>query len=137
MQDIKTLLKSYIPALRYAEKCFREYDMARETTIRSPKMDGMPRSGSISGLEMQVAIIERMRKKAEKEREKVLKMLDEILDMIDTLQDPEQKMVIKLHYVYGYSWAEVAVSAEMAERTVYYVHGKALAELRKNCSKLQ
>ena len=137
MQDIKQLLKAYIPSLRYAEKCFRELDLARESTVRSPRMDGMPRTGSVSGLEMQVAMIERIRKKAEKEREKVLAMLDQIMDMIDMLDDPEQKTVIKLHYVYGYSWAEVAISADMAERTVYYVHGKALSELRKRCSNLQ
>lgn len=137
MQDVKALLKGYIPALRYAEKCFRELDLAREATVRSPRMDGMPRTGSISGLEMQVAMIERIRKKAEKEREKVLKMCDQIMDLIDALEDPEQKTVIKLHYVYGYSWAEVAISAEMAERTVYYVHGKALANLRRICSNLQ
>ena len=131
MQDVKTLLKSYIPAYRYALKCFRELDSARESTIRSPRMDGMPRTGSVSGLELQVAMIERIRKKAEKEREKVLKMLDQIEDMIESLEDPEQKTVIKLRYVYGYTWSEIAISTEMAERTVYYVHGKALATLRK------
>ena len=131
MQDVKTLLKSYIPALKYAEKCFRELDIARESTIRSPRMDGMPRTGSVSGLELQVAMIERIRKKAEKERDRVLKMLDQIEDMIESLEDPEQKTVIKLRYVYGYTWSEIAISTEMAERTVYYVHGKALANLRK------
>lgn len=131
MQDVKTLLKSYIPALRYAEKCFRELDIARESTIRSPRMDGMPRTGSISGLDLQVAMIDRIRRKAEKERDRVLKMLDQIEDMIESLEDPEQKTVIKLRYVYGYTWSEIAISTEMAERTVYYVHGKALANLRK------
>lgn len=131
MQDVKTLLKSYIPALRYAEKCFRELDIARESTIRSPRMDGMPRTGSISGLDLQVAMIDRIRRKAEKERDRVLKMLDKIEDMIESLEDPEQKTVIKLRYVYGYTWSEIAISTEMAERTVYYVHGKALANLRK------
>ena len=131
MQDIKILLKSYIPALKYAEKCFRELDIARESTIRSPRMDGMPRTGSVSGLELQVAMIDRIRRKAEKERDRVLKMLDQIEDMIESLEDPEQKTVIKLRYVYGYTWSEIAISTEMAERTVYYVHGKALSNLRK------
>lgn len=124
-------MKGYIPALRYAEKCFRELDLARETLIRSPRMDGMPRSGSVAGLDMQVAMIDRLQRRAEKEREKVLNMCDQIMDLIDRLDDPEQKMVIKMHYIYGYSWSEVAISSEMAERKVYYVHGKALAELRK------
>ena len=58
-------------------------------------------------------------------------MLDQIEDMIESLEEPEQKTVIKLRYVYGYAWSEIAISMETSERTVYYVHGKALANLRK------
>lgn len=129
--DVKAKLKSYGPLLRYAEKCFREYDAAQIVSVRSPKMDGMPRSGSINGLELQVAQIERIRKRAERARERVLERLNEIEEMIDSLEDPEQMMVLKMHYVYGYTWAETAIEAGMAERTVYNVHGRALAELRR------
>lgn len=131
MQDVKAYLRSYIPTLRYAQLCFRELDMAMDVSIKSPRLDGMPRGGSLGGLELQVAEIEALRRKAEKAREKVLAMLDQIENMIDGLDDMDQKMVIKMRYIYGCQWAEIAVSANMAERTVYYLHGKALAELRK------
>lgn len=131
MQDVKAYLRSYIPTLRYAQLCFRELDMAMDVSIKSPRLDGMPRGGSLGGLELQVAEIEALRRKAEKAREKVLDMLDQIENMIDGLDDMDQKMVIKMRYIYGCQWAEIAVSANMAERTVYYLHGKALAELRK------
>lgn len=137
MQDVKTILKSYIPTLRYAEKCFREYDMARAVSVRSPKMDGMPRSGNVTGLEMQVAIIEQKYRKAEKAREKASRIVDMVYDMIESLDDADQKAVIKLRYVFGDSWDSIATSMEMKERTVYYIHGKALAQIRKNCSNLQ
>lgn len=133
MQDVKAFLRSYIPTLRYAELCFRELDAARDVSVRSPRLDGMPRGGSLGGLELQVAEIEAIRRKAEKAREKVLAMLGRIEDMIDGLDDMDQRMVIKMRYLYGCQWAEIAVSANMAERTVYYLHGKALAELRRQC----
>lgn len=137
MQDVKELLKSYLDYDRYARKCFRELDMARESILRSPKMDGMPRSGNTNGLDDVVAQIDRLERKANREREKALKTLDQIYDLIETLKNPRQKAVIKLHYIFGESWEEVAVSIGVKKRMVLYIHGKALSELRKiapNCT---
>lgn len=131
MQDIKDYLRSYIPALRYAELCFRELDAAEDVSIRSPKLDGMPRSSGNKGLEEQVARIDAIRRKAERAREKVLRMLEDIEDRIDSLEDMDQRLVIKMRYIYGCRWDEIATGANMSQRTVYYIHGKALAEMRK------
>lgn len=136
MQDVKEILKSYIDFERYARKCFREVDMAEETLLRSPRMDGMPRSGNISGLDEQVAQIDRLKRKANKERQKALDVQEQIYDMISTLKNPRQKAVIKLRYIYGESWDEIAASLELKKRMVLYIHGKALAELRKDCTSL-
>lgn len=136
MQDVQEILKSYIDFERYARKCFREVDMAEETLLRSPRMDGMPRSGNISGLDEQVAQIDRLKRKANKERQKALDAQEQIYDMISTLKNPRQKAVIKLRYIYGESWDEIAASLELKKRMVLYIHGKALAELRKDCTSL-
>lgn len=136
MQDVKEILKSYIDFERYARKCFREVDMAEETLLRSPRMDGMPRSGNISGLDEQVAQIDRLKRKANKERQKALDAQEQIYDMISTLKNPRQKAVIKLRYIYGESWDEIASSLELKKRMVLYIHGKALAEMRKDCTSL-
>lgn len=131
MQEIKAYLRSYIPALRYAEKCFRELDAVEDISIRSPKMDGMPRSPGLHGLEDQVARIEAVREKAEKARAKVLAMLDDIEDRIEALENYDQKTVIKLRYIYGMEWTEIANEMSWSTRTVYNIHGRALAEMRK------
>lgn len=136
MQDVKEILKSYIDFERYAMKCFREVDMAEETLLRSPRMDGMPRSGNISGLDEQVAQIDRLKRKANKERQKALDAQEQIYDMISTLKNPRRKAVIKLRYIYGESWDEIAASLELKKRMVLYIHGKALEELRKDCTSL-
>lgn len=132
MQEIKAYLRSYIPALRYAEKCFRELDAVEDISIRSPKMDGMPRSPGLHGLEDQVARIEAVREKAEKARAKVLAMLDDIEDRIEALENYDQKTVIKLRYIYGMEWTEIANEMSWSTRTVYNIHGRALAEMRKD-----
>lgn len=132
MQEIKAYLRSYIPALRYAEKCFRELDAVEDISIRSPKMDGMPRSPGLHGLEDQVSRIEAVREKAEKARAKVLAMLDDIEDRIEALENYDQKTVIKLRYIYGMEWTEIANEMSWSTRTVYNIHGRALAEMRKD-----
>lgn len=131
MQDVKAILKSYIPALRYCEKCFRELDAARDVSVRSPKMDGMPRTSSPHGLDLQVAKTDAIQRRAEKERERVLQVREEIEIMIESLEDYEQRFVIKQRYIYGESWESIANEANMSKRTVYYVHGRALNELRR------
>lgn len=134
MQDVKDLLKSYIGFDRYARKCFRELDLKRETILRSPKMDGMPRSGIVSGLDDQVAEILRLEERANKERQKALETLDHIYDLIEKLIDPRQKAVIKLRYIFGESWDQIGASLGLRKRMVLYIHGKALEELRKDCT---
>ncbi len=132
MQEIKAYLRSYIPALRYAEKCFRELDAVEDISIRSPKMDGMPRSPGLHGLDDQVARIEAVRERAEKARAKVLAMLDDIEDRIEALENYDQRTVIKLRYIYGMEWTEIANEMSWSTRTVYNIHGRALAEMRKD-----
>lgn len=132
MQDIKDYLRRYIPARKYVEFCFRELDRAEDIWVRSPKLDGMPRGSGVGGLDDQVARIEMIRKRAEKARADVLTMLEEIEGLIDTLSDFDQKMVVKLRYIDGLTWEEVAQGMNYSLRTIHYIHGKALSELRKH-----
>lgn len=129
--DVKKILKSYRPALKYAIRCMEEWDEAEQISIRSPKMDGMPRTGSTHGLEMQVALIEHVRARAEKERDRAMAILDKVETMIDSLDDSDQRNVLRKRYIDGMEWSEVAIYANLSERAVYYIHGKALTELRR------
>lgn len=138
MQDVKEILKSYIDLDRYARKCFRELDFKRDSVLRSPKMDGMPRTGTVNGLDDQVAEILRLEERANRERQKALETLDRIYDMIEKLTNPRQKAVIKLRYIFGESWDQIGTSLGLRKRMVLYIHGKALEELRKiapDCTK--
>lgn len=129
--DVKQKLRSYLPALRYAIICANRLDAIRETLLKSPNMDGMPRSTRISGLEVMTAAIDAEERRLMKSREKALEILDEIEDMIDELQSFDQKQVLRLHYIAGLTWDQVAMEAHYSERTVRRIHGQALNELRR------
>lgn len=132
MRDIKAYLNSYIAARKYAEICFREWDEAEQVSLQSPKMDGMPRVLNPHGLEVQVARSDALRRRAEAEREKVLRMLEDIEMRIFDLPNYNQRLVIRLHYIQGLSWDEVAQEMHYSKSRVYAIHGQALTEMRRN-----
>lgn len=129
--EVKAYLRTYQPALKYWELCIRRLDEAKEISLRSPKMDGMPKSGAAGGIEMQVDRILAAEKRLSKARDQALKILNDIEDMIDSLGDFDQKTVLRLRYIDGLTWDEVAIHANWSQRTVRRIHGRALEELRK------
>ncbi len=129
--DVKKILRQYQPALRYAQKCFEDLDDAREASVRSPRMDGMPRGGGGGGLEEQIARIDALERRAAKAREKALVLAEEIEEMIELLEDYDQKAVIRMRYIKGETWEGVATNLYMSERTACRIHGRALEELRR------
>ncbi len=128
--DVKAKLEQYRKALLYAEKCFLELDAV--TALKSPGMSGMPR-GSDRGdnLERMAIRVIASKERAEKARAKVLKEMDEIEAMIESLEDNEQKAVLRLRYIKGYTWEEVATRLYRSTATIYRIHGSALQELRR------
>lgn len=129
--DVKALLRQYQPAIRYAQKCFRELDEARTVGIRSPRLDGMPRGGGGWGLEQQISRIDALERRAYQAREKALALAEEIEGMIDALQDHDQKAVLRLRYMRGYHWGKIATEMGFTESGLYKIHGRALEELRR------
>lgn len=130
--DIKAFLRQYRAALQYAERCARDLDALRDVGIRSPRLDGMPRgNGGTGGLDRQVALIDAAQRRLDKERAKALELLDQIEDMIEGLEDYRQKTLIRLRYIDGRSWEQIAQEMHWSERTVYNIHGKALEALRR------
>lgn len=134
MQEIKKYLRSYIPALKYAQECLRDLDAI--TLLQSPKMDGMPRTQAPHGLESQIGQIDAIRRKAEKARERALAICEDIEDRLDRLEDINSKRLIRLRYIYGFTWAEVAEEMGYSERSIHRLHSKALEEMRRDDERL-
>lgn len=100
---------------------------------RSPKMDGMPRSGSGASSAVEDAAIRHADLLA-RYQQKVAELseaLAEIETAIEVLE-PRERTLIRLHYAQGLTWEEVCVAMNYSWRQVHRIHGRALAALKNN-----
>ena len=65
-----------------------------------------------------------------KERELVGVHAD-IIMTVDRLADPDERRVLMLRYVDQKQWIEIARAIPCSERSVYYLHGRALKSLEQ------
>ena len=50
----------------------------------------------------------------------------DILERLDMMEKQEEREVLRLRYVDGKTWEEIARHVGTVERNVYYIHGRAL-----------
>lgn len=105
-----------------------------EATIFGPKAvkyDAMPRGGS--GPSDPVAALAgkhlALREEYTKTVEKLTAQMAEIEQAIEPLE-PTQRTLIRLHYIQGLTWEQVAVEMGYTWRHVHRLHGKALERLQ-------
>lgn len=130
--DVKVFLRSYRPALLTAVRAAEKLDDARAAGVKSQTLDGMPRAGGGNGLDEQVARIDALERRFFRERETALEIAERIQDMIDSLENFEQKSVLRLRYLEGMTWDEIGTAVYMGRSTVIRIHGRALEELMRS-----
>lgn len=129
--DVKKWLHQYRAAIREAVECIERLEEA-DIAVKSPRIDGMPRGATSGDNVEQMAILRTMLEdRATRARDRALQLSDEINDAIDGLDNSDQRRVLRLRYINGYCWEQVAISMNMSVRTVHRVHGQALNELRR------
>ncbi len=129
---IKEKIADFREAMRKAERLALELDDARNATPKSPNMDGMPRSGRQTTLDLQMTVIESAQKRFEAAREIALEQLSELEEMIDSLPEFDQKLVLYYRHIYRLKWCDVAERMNWSESTVRRIHAKALKEMERN-----
>lgn len=98
---------------------------------RAQRLDGMPRSGkgARSGVESiairHADLLEEYRKK----EADLLSAMQTIEKTIESLE-PTERAVIRLYYIKGLTWEEVAVEMSYCWRHVHRIHAQALEKLR-------
>lgn len=117
--------------LREAERLSRELDDARNATPQSPRITGLPHSGTQTTLDLQMERIESAEKRFDKARERYLERLNEIEDMFDEIDDCRYHDVLYFRHIYLMKWGDVAERMHYAESTVRGFHTKALAEMAR------
>lgn len=127
--DVNGKIMSFREAMKRAERLALELDDARNATPKSPKLDGLPRSGSQTTLDLQMEVIERASTRFEQAREEALEELNELEELIDQLPEYRQKQVMYFRHIYRMKWAEVADRMHYSESTVRRIHAKTLKEM--------
>ena len=127
----KEWLAQYQAALRLATRYFDDYGALTKTLLQSPTLTAMPRGGKQKDLADVVAQMERLRARAEKARERYLIIAEEIETAIDAVPDIRESGVLRLRYILGRHWYEIAEAMHVSEATVYRIHGNALKHVQR------
>lgn len=92
-----------------------------------------PHSGG-SALAARVGRYLEMKELFETQRAKAEAQVLEVERAIQSLEDPAERVVMRLRYLEGRSWASVCLKLQAdgySERQVYYIHGAALKKLKE------
>ena len=108
-----------------------EQEMARATKITST-LTGMPRGGSNHNQTEASAITLTEIKEAYHETLDTLEQMQQALDpLIDTLDNPDDRAVMRLRYIRGYSPEDIAEGIHRTDRSVYYYLSRAEDQLAR------
>lgn len=99
---------------------------------RSQRLDGMPRGGSGENYVQE----ERMDSKTELlelYRAKELELTDALLQIEQAIKvlEPRECLLVRLHYIDGLTWEQVAVAMDYSWRQVHRIHSTALEKLKE------
>lgn len=129
----KERLRSYRALQLERDKLLRDIKEL-EVKLYGPtgqRLDGMPRGGSGSN----DALDNLLDKKSKLERqywEKVTALTEEIEAIESAIErlEPRERTLIRLYYINGLTWEQVAVEMSYSWRQVHNIHGKALEQLK-------
>ena len=109
----------------------RRIEALRDTLERTTlQLDGMPHgSDGTDKMATLTATIVDLEKKLDKRRVDCEKEMQRAETVIDTLPD-QQRLVMRLRYIEGLSWKQVAEKSNYAKRHCIRIHKKALERMK-------
>jgi len=117
----------------YRKSVFREKDILDEIQrLRDDKMfpsvinDGMPRSNKCSDLSDYIVLMDRQIEALKRERLDKMRIYTDIENRIKTMDDETEKEILRLKYLVGKSFDQIAVYLGYSYRHVTRIHGNAL-----------
>lgn len=126
----KEFLKRYQKAVR------REQDILDEIQrLRADKMfpsvcnDGMPRGSSQTDLSDYVAEIDVAIEELKEERLEKIKIYREIEMRIRCMKDEDEQEVLRMRYIKGMKWEDIAEKMNYSYSGTLKLHGRALANI--------
>ena len=117
----KEYLKSYRKALRREQRILDEIQCLRlDKMFPSIVQDGMPHGSSQT---------DEMIEDLKRERLEKVKIQKKIEQSIRNLEDEDEKEVLRLKYINGWEWEDIATEIGYGLRNTHYIHSRALKNL--------
>lgn len=127
----KEYLKSYLRAVRREKEILEEIQRLRfNKMFPSVVNDGMPKGSGQSDLAEYAAILDEEIEKLKRERLKQARLYRDIEDRIRRISDDNEQRVLRLRYIKGLTWEEVAVEMKYGWTHVHNIHSRALRNFR-------
>lgn len=124
----KEYLRKYLEAKRMQEVLEREIDELRLDRMipGSPAQDGMPHGSGGGDLSGYVARLDELDRKLRAQMYKKIQLRAEITEKIDAMSDETESLLLRLRYVHGLKWEEVAAKMDYSWKQIHRLHSKAL-----------
>lgn len=128
----KAYLRRYLEAKRMQEVIEREIDELRldRMTPSGLVQDGMPHGSGGGDLSGYVARLDELDRNLHAQLERKLLIREEITEKIDAMSDETESLLLRLRYIHGLKWEEVAVKMDYSWRAVHKIHSKALEHFK-------
>ena len=127
--------KEYLKSYRRAVK--REKDILDEIQrLRADKMfpsvanDGMPKGNSQSDLSDYIAILDEQIELLKVERLEKARCYQKIEKQIKQMENEDEQEVLRLRYITGLKWEEVAVRMSYSWKHIHRIHSSALCNFK-------
>lgn len=127
--------KEYLRSYRRAVK--REKDILTEIQrLRTDKMfpsvvnDGMPKGSGQSDLSDYIAILDEQIELLKAERLEKARCYQKIERQISQMENEDEQEVLRLRYILGMKWEEVAVKMNYSWKWIHKIHGRALMNFK-------
>lgn len=135
IQEENEKKKEYLKSYRRAVK--REQDILEEIQrLRLDKMfpsvvnDGMPHGSSHSDLSDYIAIMDEQIELLKEERLEKVRCYQGIESQIRQMENEDEQEVLRLRYIKGLKWEEVALKMNYSWKQVHRIHSSALKSFK-------
>ena len=123
----KEYLKSYRRAVKREQDILEEIQRLRlDKMFPSVVCDGMPHGSSHSDLSDYMAIMDEQIELLKEERLEKAKCYQRIGRQIRQMENEDEREVLRLRYIKGLKWEEVALKMNYSWKWVHKIHGRAL-----------
>lgn len=127
----KEYLKSYRRAIKREQDILDEIQRLRlDKMFPSVVNDGMPHGSSHSDMSDYAAILDEQIELLKEERLEKARCYQKIERQIRQMENEDEQEVLRLRYILGMKWEEVAVKMDYSWRQIHRIHSAALLNLK-------